>query len=101
SGANNDGAQPEYPCSFTSPNILCVGAVDQKFSLASFSNYGATSVDIAAPGVNIVSEYAGTQTIVTDSFNTSGSLNWNHSTTTSGGWAYSPQSIGGSNFPVI
>src|SRR6185437_9280380 len=38
---------------------------------------------------------------VTDSFNTSGSLNWNHSTTTSGGWAYSPQSIGGSNFPVI
>ena len=48
-----------YPAASPNPNILTVAAVDQTGHLASFSNYGATSVDIAAPGTNIVSTVPG------------------------------------------
>src|SRR5207244_810889 len=33
--------------------VVCVGATDQNDGLATFSNYGADSVDLAAPGTNI------------------------------------------------
>ena len=58
---------PVYPCSHDLPNIICVAAVDQNFRLAPFSNYGTTSVQIAAPGVNIVSTYTGTDTVLPSS----------------------------------
>lgn len=48
---------PYYPASYTSPNIISVAAVDKYGALASFSNYGVNSVDIAAPGVDIASTY--------------------------------------------
>ena len=35
----------------TCANVICVAATDQNDVLASFSNYGPTSVDLAAPGV--------------------------------------------------
>lgn len=54
SGVNIDST-PTYPCSFTTANLICVGAVDQKFDLASFSNFSAIGVDIGAPGTNILS----------------------------------------------
>ena len=54
SGKNND-ATPHYPASYDSPNILSVAAINNKGNLAKFSNYGATSVDISAPGVEILS----------------------------------------------
>ena len=54
-GDNNDVAG-EYPCAYDLVNVLCVSASDQHDQLASFSNYGATSVDLAAPGVNIFSD---------------------------------------------
>jgi subtilisin family serine protease len=57
-GDDND-ATPTYPCSYALPNLICVAATDQDDALASFSNYGATSVDLAAPGVNIGSTYPG------------------------------------------
>ena len=57
--AGNDGTDndrvPVYPASYTSPNILSVAASEPDDSLARFSNYGAASVDIAAPGVGILS----------------------------------------------
>lgn len=53
-GTDNDSSHL-YPCDFTSVNILCVAAIDQADLLASFSDFGITSVDIAAPGVNIFS----------------------------------------------
>ncbi|MEO5884725.1 MAG: S8 family peptidase [Candidatus Limnocylindrales bacterium] len=46
-----------YPASSTLPNIVSVGAVDQTGKRADFSNFGTTSVDIAAPGTNILSTY--------------------------------------------
>lgn len=52
---NNDGAYPSYPASYNLPNIISVAATDDDDNLASFSNYGATSVDLAAPGVDIYS----------------------------------------------
>jgi subtilisin family serine protease len=53
-GYNND-YYPTYPASFDLDNILSVAAIDNKGQLAYFSNYGITSVDVAAPGVNILS----------------------------------------------
>jgi subtilisin family serine protease len=53
-GSDND-AWNEYPAGFESSNILAVAASDQDDNLAYFSNYGATSVDVAAPGSNILS----------------------------------------------
>ena len=51
---NNDST-PTYPASYHLANMIVVAATDQKDALASYSNYGATSVDIAAPGTNILS----------------------------------------------
>ena len=53
-GSNND-VSPFDPASFDSPGIVSVAASDSADQPASFSNTGATSVDIAAPGVSIVS----------------------------------------------
>ncbi len=44
---------PMYPASLDDPYVLTVGATDANDNLASFSNYGANSVDLFAPGVNI------------------------------------------------
>lgn len=54
SSANND-VTPHYPSSYNAPNVLAVAATDNNDALASFSNYGATSVNIGAPGVSILS----------------------------------------------
>lgn len=91
-GINNDnGISPTYPCNFTMDNVICVAALDQNYNLASFSNYGKTSVDVAAPGVNIVSAWHGTQTDINDPL-TSG---WSFSSSTSTGWAYQSATLGG------
>jgi subtilisin family serine protease len=59
--AGNDGVNtdstPFDPASFTSASIVSVAASDSADARASFSNYGAVSVDLAAPGVNILSTY--------------------------------------------
>ena len=59
-GDNND-LYAEYPAGYSVDNVLSVAATDHNDRLASFSNYGATSVDLAAPGVNIASTYPGNQ----------------------------------------
>lgn len=57
--AGNDGtdsdATPFYPAGYDLPSIVAVAATDPEDRLASFSNYGADSVDLAAPGVGILS----------------------------------------------
>jgi thermitase len=58
SGLDTDET-PHYPSSYTSPQIIAVAATDDDDYLASFSNYGITSVDVAAPGVSILSTYKG------------------------------------------
>jgi subtilisin family serine protease len=56
SGLDND-AMPQYPSSLDLPNVIAVAATDRDDQLASFSNWGATSVDVAAPGVDIYSTW--------------------------------------------
>ena len=46
-----------YPASFTAANIIAVTAITQNGNLAPFSNHGTKSVDLAAPGTNILSTY--------------------------------------------
>jgi len=46
-----------YPAAFDSDYVISVGATNKKGEKASFSNYGKHSVDIFAPGVDIVSTY--------------------------------------------
>lgn len=50
---------PSYPSSYEVDNVVSVAATGQDRKLASFSNRGAESVDIAAPGVDIVSTLPG------------------------------------------
>lgn len=54
SGQNSD-MYPLYPAASSLDNVISVAASSQSDTLASFSNYGAVSVDLAAPGVNILS----------------------------------------------
>jgi subtilisin family serine protease len=46
---------PTYPASYVAPNMVTVAATTNTDSLASFSNFGALSVHLGAPGVNILS----------------------------------------------
>ena len=60
-GYDNDGSRKAYPASYDVNNIIAVAATDKNDQLAVFpkpdvaSNYGAKSVDIGAPGLDIVS----------------------------------------------
>lgn len=53
---NSASESPEYPAAYE--NCISVAAVDDQGVLASFSNFGDT-VDLAAPGVNVLSTYKG------------------------------------------
>jgi len=54
-GDDNDSEIHHYPSDYTLPGIISVAATDHNDDLGSFSNYGATSVDLGAPGVSILS----------------------------------------------
>jgi thermitase len=54
--AGNGGNQTmTYPAAY--PNVIAVGATDNNDAKASFSTYGDTWVDVAAPGVNVYSTF--------------------------------------------
>lgn len=55
--ADNNDASPAYPANYGLSNIISVGASNNKDNRASFTNSGANSVDIFAPGANIISTY--------------------------------------------
>jgi len=57
-GDNND-TTAHYPSNYDLPNVISVAASDSRDVIAPFSNYGATSVDLAAPGVGIYSTVPG------------------------------------------
>ncbi len=72
---------PTWPCNFPQANVYCVAALDQSYNLASFSNWGLTTVAVGAPGTNVVSTWPGTNAEIGDPL-TDG---W---TIPNGGWAY-------------
>jgi hypothetical protein len=55
-GTNNDST-PFYPAGYAVSNILSIAATDSSDKLASYSNHGQTTVDVAAPGSLILSCY--------------------------------------------
>ena len=59
--AGNDGVnadkKPTFPAAYPDANILSVAATNSKDKLASFSNFGAETVDLAAPGDHIASTF--------------------------------------------
>jgi subtilisin family serine protease len=80
-GVNNDSpGGHHYPCDYrptvdANPpvagavdNIICVAATDQADGLASFSDYGAQSVDLGAPGTSILSTFPAMETWLSDDF---------------------------------
>jgi hypothetical protein len=58
SGTSND-TSPTYPANFTVPNVISVASNDEPDGLSFFSNYGPTTVDLSAPGSNILSTWPG------------------------------------------
>jgi len=82
--AGNSGrdidSQPFYPASYNLSNIVSVAATDQDDGLTSFSNFGAASVDVGAPGTNVFSTNVKRSVIWSDNFDDGDISDW-----TSGG----------------
>jgi subtilisin family serine protease len=55
--ASDNDATAFYPANYDVANVVAVAATNNQDALASFSNYGVNSVDIAAPGSSIYSTY--------------------------------------------
>jgi subtilisin family serine protease len=53
--ASDNDAEPQQPCNVDAPNLICVAATTETDGRADFSNTGATSVDLGAPGTAILS----------------------------------------------
>ncbi len=52
---NNDTNPKRFPSNIRLPNVICVGAITSSGERADFSNYGQNTVDIYAPGAEILS----------------------------------------------
>jgi subtilisin family serine protease len=52
---NDTNSKPAYPASYTNDVIVSVAAIDVNGALGTFSNWGAKSVDLGAPGVKVFS----------------------------------------------
>jgi subtilisin family serine protease len=59
--SSNTDQMPQYPAGYNLPNVISVAALNRQDELASFSNYGAKSVHLAAPGANILSTWLGNE----------------------------------------
>lgn len=53
--SSNTDNTPNYPSTYNVPNVIAVASSDRNDALSSFSNYGRYTVDLAAPGSNILS----------------------------------------------
>jgi thermitase len=56
-GRNND-TTPNYPSNYTNANVIAVASITSTGARSSFSNFGASTVDIGAPGSGIISTTA-------------------------------------------
>jgi len=54
---NNNDVSPSYPAGYDLENILSVASSTRQNTLSSFSNFGSSTVDLAAPGSGILSTY--------------------------------------------
>nr|AFI78505.1 serine proteinase precursor protein [uncultured bacterium ws156A7] len=59
--ARDTDTSPRYPANYDLDNIISVAAINHENELASFSNWGATGVDLAAPSPSVLTTYPGNQ----------------------------------------
>jgi len=57
--SSNNDKRPHYPSNYDLPNVISVAALDRSDNLAGFSNFGAKTVHVAAPGKDILSTWLG------------------------------------------
>jgi len=57
--ASNNDRNPRYPANYKIDGLITVAATNSKKRLAKFSNFGRSSVDLAAPGVDILNTTPG------------------------------------------
>ncbi|MBI4231006.1 MAG: choice-of-anchor D domain-containing protein [Planctomycetes bacterium] len=57
--ALDNDAVPHFPSNYDLPNVIAVAATDRHDLKADFSDWGATTVDLGAPGVDILSTIPG------------------------------------------
>ncbi len=60
--SRNTDIYPSYPASYPADNLISVASTDNGDALSSFSNFGASSVDLGAPGTSILSTFPRVQT---------------------------------------
>ncbi len=101
----NHNTTAGYPCDYAHSNIICVAAADQAYGIASFSDFDTNStaanrkVDIAAPGVNIRSTFAGNETVIgPDTFSIPGT--WTTVNTSGTAWGKGSCNLG-STYDVL
>jgi subtilisin family serine protease len=99
--AGNDGLDNDtdrsYPCSYPDANILCVAATGEDDALPDWSSYGGTTVDLAAPGVSILSTSAA-RTVYTESFDGPAVSGWE--TGGSGVWSRTTEAFSSSPYSM-
>jgi subtilisin family serine protease len=103
---NDNDANPTTPCTLPNPNLICVAAVTKTGAKADFSNFGATTVDVGAPGgdgsgnpdQDILSTKPSWASMFSDQFNGATLPQWTASNVSGGDWGIANGAgIGGSN----
>ncbi len=92
--AKNIDLQADYPCSFSYENVVCVGSSTDRDALSNFSNYGASTVDLAAPGSSILSAMPHFEDVFEEGFETDISDRW-ISGGTNDSWGQNTDQYGG------
>lgn len=111
-GLNNDDTPyGDYPCNYGFANVVCVAATDSRDAMTDFSNFGPTTVDLAAPGQSVLSSVVpklfytpafGPEAFETDTFAatwaTSGTATWARTNERAGGGSFSMTDSVGANY---
>lgn len=94
--AQDNDSVAHYPCNYNPlaeeksavDNVICVAATNQADGLAGFSDWGATSVDLGAPGTEILSTYLAMEEDFHEDFETNDfATKWSQSGTSNFGRA--------------
>lgn len=70
--SNTDRGQLNYPANYDADNIVAVASISRQDQISSFSQYGSLTVDVAAPGLQIVTTAIGNGYETAEGFGVSG-----------------------------
>ena len=75
-GSHFDKGGASYPCAYTHVNVICVGATDRNDLPAWYSNRGSVSVDLFAPGSEVLSALIPEREVYAEGFEGDGWSGW-------------------------